>query len=158
MAGGAGLITTASSASRLRWIPGSGGMPRYFTPGSHCSWPTAVWCRPMLYHLPWFRPRLGPVCPAVRPAATSADPAPRPVEGGTAQEICLSWNRGQCAFPPSACPRRHVCTTCGAAQHRAWDCRDTPSDSRFRRWSTRQHRPPVPSSAFGSSSTSGLGR
>ena len=64
------------------------------------------------------------------------------------QEICLSWNGGQCAFPPSSCPRRHSCATCGSGLHRARDCRDTPADSRFTRWSTsRQSRPTQPTSS-----------
>ena len=67
-------------------------------------------------------------------------------------EVCLSWNGGQCAFPPSTCPRRHVCASCGSTHHRARDCRDTPPDSRFRRWPVRQPR------SLPSSSTPDTGR
>ena len=75
----------------------------------------------------------------------------RPADGRMSQEVCASWNGGQCAFPPSACPRRHVCATCGSVQHRARDCWDTPANSRFKRWPTRQSRPPATTSAPGPS-------
>ena len=47
-----------------------------------------------------------------------------PVKSRVSQEICLSWNGGQCAFPPLSCP--HLCASCGSTHHRARDCRDTP--------------------------------
>lgn len=30
--------------------------------------------------------------------------------------ICLTWNEGRCAFPPSKCWRKHACSTCGSSQ------------------------------------------
>ena len=68
------------------------------------------------------------------------------LEGRPSQKVCLSWNGGQCAFPSASCLRRHLCATCGSTQHRARDCRDTPADSCFKRWSVRQSRPLATSS------------
>lgn len=72
--------------------------------------------------------RGGPLCPK-RQLQT------RTQLGYPSKRICLSWNRGKCAFP-GACNFQHVCATC-RGQHPAHDCTQTPPDSGF-----RQSRPP----------------
>jgi hypothetical protein len=54
----------------------------------------------------------------------------------TSKRICLSWNRGKCAFP-GACNFRHICATC-RGQHPAQDCSQTPPDSAYRQLRTPQ--------------------
>lgn len=61
------------------------------------------------------------------------DTAPTHVLSRTPErKVCLSWNRGKCAFP-GACSYAHVCVTCRSPAHPARDCADTPGDSTFRR-------------------------
>lgn len=45
--------------------------------------------------------------------------------------ICSSWNSGRCIYP-GTCSFRHICATC-RQQHKARDCDDTPSGSRYKR-------------------------
>ena len=63
----------------------------------------------------------------------------RALPNTTSKHICLSWNRGKCAFP-GACNFQHICATC-RGQHAAHDCSQTPPDSGY-----RQLRPPQPQS------------
>lgn len=44
--------------------------------------------------------------------------------------ICISWNKGQCAYP-GRCTFRHVCATCNR-QHMACHCTETPANSPYR--------------------------
>ena len=46
---------------------------------------------------------------------------PRPE---TLDRICVSWNKGRCAYPGS-CTFRHRCATCRQPGHMARDCADT---------------------------------
>jgi len=48
------------------------------------------------------------------------------------QRVCISWNKGQCAFL-GACNYAHVCPTCADGSHRARDCPKTPANSFFKR-------------------------
>ena len=66
-------------------------------------------------------PNLGP--PPHLPPGGSNSPRVGP-------HICLSWNRGRCAFP-SVCNFTHVCATCRGS-HPAKDCADTPLDLAFK--------------------------
>ena len=78
---------------------------------------------------------------SLQQATTMPVPPPRSPPGGSSSprvgpRICLSWNRGRCAFP-GVCNFAHVCATCRGS-HPAKDCADTPLDSAFK-------RPPLPS-------------
>ena len=53
--------------------------------------------------------------------------------------ICISWNRGACAFP-SGCVYKHICATCRQS-HRAKDCPATPATSFFRRQAPQVRQP-----------------
>ena len=48
------------------------------------------------------------------------------------RKVCLSWNRGQCAYP-GACSYLHVCATCCNKDHRTLACGDIPTDSILRK-------------------------
>lgn len=80
----------------------------------------------------------------LNPATPIAQTANRTLRAGimrnrpeTAQNICISWNRGSCVFP-GQCAYRHICATCQQA-HKAKDCIRTPETSPYR----RPQRPPV---------------
>ena len=53
--------------------------------------------------------------------------------------ICISWNRGACAFP-SGCVYKHICATCRQS-HRAKDCPATPATSFYRRQAPQVRQP-----------------
>ena len=53
-----------------------------------------------------------------------------PAKAFPSKRICLSWNRGRCAFPGS-CNFQHICVTC-RGQHPAQECTHTASESNFR--------------------------
>ena len=53
---------------------------------------------------------------------------PRPE---TLDRICVSWNKGRCAYPGS-CTFWHRCATCRQPGHIAHECADTPEDSEYR--------------------------
>ena len=45
--------------------------------------------------------------------------------------ICISWNKGKCAYP-GACSFLHICPFCDTREHRAVDCPHAPPDSPYR--------------------------
>ena len=59
----------------------------------------------------------------------SKQPRPRP-RPETLAAICVSWNKGRCAYPGS-CSYRHICATCHQG-HKSWECKDTPPDSEYK--------------------------
>ena len=82
--------------------------------------------RPAPYNMSRYanHPRYPQDLPASTPHA-GAGSSPRP-------RICISWNKGQCAFQ-GACTYAHVCPSCDSASHRARDCPKIPADSLFKR-------------------------
>lgn len=62
---------------------------------------------------------------------TSSAATRRTTRPETLERICLSWNKGRCAFPGS-CRFRHVCATCRRKGHRAKECDETPADSPYK--------------------------
>ncbi len=96
---------------------------------------------------------LAPLIPSVRPSQRErqppfARPPKCPASAGTAQgvqkRLCISWNRGQCAFP-GACSYKHCCTLCDSSEHRAKDCPRAPPDSAYRIPPRRPNPPSDPS-------------
>jgi len=68
-----------------------------------------------------------------------SDRAPRPpARVETSKLICISWNRGTCAYPDT-CRYHHICATC-SRRHKAKDCAETPAGSFYKR-ATTQSRP-----------------
>ena len=67
-----------------------------------------------------------PLCPTI-PGAI----ARRTVRPKTLEHICISWNKGQCAFL-GLCTFKHVCATCHRRGHRAWECEETPDSSSYK--------------------------
>ena len=63
--------------------------------------------------------------PANFPSTSDGGP-PRP-------RICISWNKGQCAFQ-GACTYAHICPTCNSGSHRVRDCPRTPGESFFKKY------------------------
>ena len=49
----------------------------------------------------------------------------------TLERICVSWNKGRCAYPGS-CTLKHKCATCRIFGHKASDCADTPDTSEYK--------------------------
>ena len=49
----------------------------------------------------------------------------------TPKRLCISWNRGQCAFP-GACSYKHACALCDCLDHQAKDCALAPPDSFYK--------------------------
>lgn len=69
--------------------------------------------------------------PTTTTARVNRDTYTRP--GGTRRrEVCISWNRGSCIFPPGQCFYSHECPTCLVTTHRARDCSKTPDNSKFK--------------------------
>ena len=64
-------------------------------------------------------------------ARPKGNPPDRGLEKKTPR-ICLSWNRGNCAFP-GACNFLHVCASCRSPSHAARECPATPADSLYKR-------------------------
>ena len=83
---------------------------------------------------------LAPMVPAVRssqrePWSPGARPTKRPLPPYQSppppKRLCISWNRGLCAFP-GACTFKHTCALCNSADHKARDCARAPPDSFYR--------------------------
>ena len=55
----------------------------------------------------------------------------RAIRPETLERICVSWNKGRCAFP-GGCTFRHVCASCRKRGHRARDCPETPEGSSYK--------------------------
>ena len=81
--------------------------------------------------LPWRDMTRGTPQKVRRLAPTRPQPPP------TSKRICLSWNRGKCAFP-GVCNYQHVCVTC-RGQHPAQECSQITPDSGFRQRTNRRH-------------------
>lgn len=156
MVGGDGSITTGYSGNKLLWTLGLLGMQltppcslllslgnAHLTPVSHVASAMAL-TTPRPCALQFVQQSLRQDHNALPARHWTVNPLRsvsyclRAVRGPP-----ISRNGGQCVFSPGSCPRRHIRATCGSGQHRARDCRDTPADSRFRRRSARQSRPPV---------------
>ena len=69
---------------------------------------------------------------------------PYPYQSRTTR-VCLSWNRGKCAFP-GTCAFAHSCAVCEGS-HQAKDCSRLPTDSPFRAPIHGNTRPPHPGRA-----------
>ena len=83
-----------------------------------------------------------PLTPA--PGSRPLPPGGRASPPARERKVCMSWNRGKCAFP-GLCSYAHICATCRSTAHPAKDCVATPADcvatpadSAFR------HPPPPP--------------
>lgn len=82
--------------------------------------------------------------PPTTPSTTSQPARSQPSRPRRPASICMSWNRGSCAFP-GACNFRHVCSIC-YQHHPACECPGQPSkpSSRARQAPSRsQPTPPV---------------
>ena len=61
----------------------------------------------------------------------SRSPLPHRMRPETLDRICVSWNKGRCAYPGS-CTFKHKCATCRIFGHRARDCVDTLDTSEYK--------------------------
>ncbi len=77
-----------------------------------------------------------PLCDTPLPARLRLQPRRRPE---SLLRICISWNKGRCAYL-GTCSFRHVCATC-QQRHMVRDCSDTPDDSEYKRDGDRQAGP-----------------
>jgi hypothetical protein len=68
-----------------------------------------------------------PPPPAKRGRTARAKP-PQRLE--TLENICISWNRGNCLFSP--CRMQHICASCKKTEHRAKDCPTAAEDSPYK--------------------------
>ena len=75
--------------------------------------------------------------PAARPSKRPFTPSSTQP---TTKRICISWNKGQCAFP-GACYYLHCCALCDSADHKARDCTKAPADSLYK-LAPRRYNPP----------------
>ena len=62
------------------------------------------------------------------PSDTTVNTPSLTTSGAHRSRICISWNKGQCAFQ-GACSYAHICPTCDSGSHKARDCPRTPADS-----------------------------
>ncbi len=80
---------------------------------------------------------------SVKEQGSDRGPSPPPFKKGrpfrpktsqrpeTLENICISWNRGNCIFSPN-CKMQHICASCKKAEHRAKDCPATADDAPYK--------------------------
>ena len=70
---------------------------------------------------------------------TAAPSGPSRRRQGASQNVCISWNQGDCVFP-GQCRYLHTCATCQLA-HKAKDCPRMPDTSIYKL--RQRQRPPI---------------
>ncbi len=80
---------------------------------------------------------------SVKDQGSDRGPSPPPLKKGrpfrpktsqrpeTLENICISWNRGNCIFTPN-CKMQHICASCKKAEHRVKDCSVTADDTPYK--------------------------
>ena len=77
------------------------------------------------------RPRVQPLPQRQQAAGANVHPRTRRrPHPDTMKGLCVSWNKDNCRFQPS-CSYDHVCASCGAPDHTAITCWETPESSEY---------------------------